>query len=788
MIIFLTIAIIVGLAGAGVPLVIYGYRRLRRGVLSRSLQMELLSIQIPSQHDFDHIDFKEEINKSDQLFSSLASIGVPFVFEAAVPFVGAEIHFYVAVPKRFVQSVVQQILGIWNDARVEEVSDYTIFHPGGTVVGAFVRLAHDPAIPVRTYEEVGSDTFSQLLSGLAKVNEIGEGAAIQIAARPARHSEAKRIRELAKKIQRGEKLPEDVASPFISFSDVRDALMDGSKGAHIEREEQKGRVVVDEERVAAIQQKLERPLFEVTVRLVASAPSRHQADGLLENLSAGFSQFSAPNRNEFTLRKPSNISSFIYNFTFRQFESRHRMVLNTRELASIFHLPTPLNTTPRIRWLKAKDAPPPATLPNTGVMVGNSVFRGDVRPVRITDEDRRRHIYIVGQTGTGKSTLIDTMLVDDIQRGKGVCIIDPHGDLVESILTHIPPEREQDVIVFNPADYARPLGLNMIEYDTARPEEKTFIVNEMQGIFNKLFSADTMGPLFEQYMRNALLLLMEDAKNEPATLVEVPRVFTDPEFRKRKLSRINNPIVIDFWEKEAERAGGEASLANITPYITSKFNNFIANDYMRPIIGQTHSVLRFRQIMDGGKILLVNLSKGKIGDINAGLLGMIITGKILMAALGREKEQRNDFNLYIDEFQNFTTDSIVSILSEARKYGLNLTMAHQFIAQLTEPIRDAVLGNVGSIITLRVGVQDAEFLEKEFSPVFSANDLINIDNFNAYVKLLINGQTSKPFNIQTLSADSGDPEIAGRLATRSRELYGVDRETVERDIYNRLRI
>jgi hypothetical protein len=250
--------------------------------------------------------------------------------------------------------------------------------------------------------------------------------------------------------------------------------------------------------------------------------------------------------------------------------------------------------------------------------------------------------------------------------------------------------------------------------------------------------------MFQQYMRNALLLLMEDMPNEPATLVEVPRIFTDAAFRARKLARIHNPVVIDFWEKEAVKAGGEASLANMTPYITSKFGGFITNDYMRPIIGQAKSSFNFREVMDGGKILLVNLSKGKIGDINAGLLGMVITGKILMAALSRvdvaDADKRRDFNLYIDEFQNFTTDSIATILSEARKYRLNLTMAHQFIAQLDEKIRDAVFGNVGSELVMRVGVQDAEFLVKQFEPVFNQNDLINIDNLNAYAKILISGR------------------------------------------------
>ncbi|MBU4348580.1 TraM recognition domain-containing protein, partial [Patescibacteria group bacterium] len=324
-------------------------------------------------------------------------------------------------------------------------------------------------------------------------------------------------------------------------------------------------------------------------------------------------------------------------------------------------------------------------------------------------------------------------------------------------------------------------GLNMLEYDLSRPEEKTFIVNEIQGIFNKLFSAETMGPMFEQYMRNALLLLMDDAANEPPTFLDVPKIFTDTDFRTRKLANCQNPVIKDFWEREALMVGGEASLQNMTPYITSKFNNFIANDYIRPIISQRKSTFNFREMMDQGKILLVNMSKGKIGDINASLLGMVIVGKILMAAMSRadvETKERKDFNLYIDEFQNFTTDSIATILSEARKYRLNLIIAHQFIAQILEKIRDSVFGNVGSIIAFRVGPDDSEFLEKQFAPVFNKNDLMNIDNFNAHVKLLISNQTSKPFNIKIFPPEKGDLENKNVLKNLSRTKYGLERDKI----------
>ena len=395
-----------------------------------------------------------------------------------------------------------------------------------------------------------------------------------------------------------------------------------------EKAEEKAERVVDEEAVKALQAKIAKPLFFVNVRLVASAGSPFQANDILDGVAAGFSQFGSPTRNEFKIVKPRNPEKLIRHFIFREFDSGQAMTLSTEEIASFYHLPISSTETPRVKWLKSKEAPPPENLPKQGLLLGESVFRGQAKPVYMTDDDRRRQFISIGQTGTGKSTLIGNMMIEDIQAGKGVAIIDPHGDLVENALGFVPKARLDDVIYFNPGDLARPLGLNMLDYNFDRPEEKTFIVNEMQSIFNKLFPPETMGPMFEQYMRNALLLLMEDMPNEPATLMEVPRVFTDPAYRARKLERIHNPVVIDFWQKEAVKAGGEASLANMTPYITSKFNNFISNDYMRPIIGQPKSAFNFREAMDQGKILLINLSKGKIGDINAGLLGMIFTGKI----------------------------------------------------------------------------------------------------------------------------------------------------------------
>lgn len=734
-------------------------RAARRRALLADLRLRLLLIQIPRAQEAK--DFKEDLNLSSQLFSVLMGMKIPFTFESAVHQKGHEIHFYAAVPDRAVSAAQRNIESLFRDAKISHTEDYTIFNPQGTVAGAYVTQRAHYSFPVRTFSEAGADTFAPLLNNLSKIEEEGEGAALQIVMKPADKSAEKNLQSLLAATKKGEKDKDGKAKP------------------------------IDENKLKAIEAKLAKPLLEANYRVLVSAGTKERAELLLDGIAHAFSQFGAPFRNELEMKKPGNMKRFVFQYAFREFDPAQKMILNIEEAASLFHLPSFSASAPGIKWLKAREAPPPPDLPKEGTLIGQSAFRGETKPVRIADEDRRRHVYIVGQTGTGKSTLLKTMAREDIARGKGVAVLDPHGELIEDILSFIPAERKDDVVVFDPGDIEHPLGLNMLEYRHDHPEDKTFIVNELLSIFGKLFAAETMGPMFEQYMRNALLLLMEGSpRSEPPTLMEIPRVFTDSDFRMRLLENTANPTVVDFWEREATVAGGEAALANMTPYVTSKFNNFTANDYLRPIIGQSHSSLNFREIMDGNKILLVNLAKGRIGDINSGLLGMITTGKILMAALSRTdlpEDNRNDFCMLIDEFQNFTTDSIATILSEARKYRLNLTMAHQFIAQLSEKTRHAVFGNAGSLIAFRVGVEDAEFLAGQFSPVFGKEDLIGIDNFNAYAKLLVNGATTQPFNIQTLPLEKGDPRSAEEIKENSRRAYGRPRAEVEREILARLR-
>jgi hypothetical protein len=485
----------------------------------------------------------------------------------------------------------------------------------------------------------------------------------------------------------------------------------------------------------------------------------------------------------------SQAEALLEEFSFR-LPSSSALPLSLRELTSIYHFPpSGVESSPHLKQARFTHAPAPVGLPQAGALLGVNSYRGQETPVHLDAEDRLRHLYIIGQTGTGKTGLMKSMIMQDIKNGEGCCFIDPHGSDILDILAAIPPERYKDVIYFDPADLSRPFGLNFLEYDLSRPEQKTFIVNELLMIFRRLYGdvPESMGPAFEQYFRNATLLVMEDPASG-STILDIARVLSNSEFRREKLAKSMNPVVNQFWQEIATKAGGEASLENIVPYITNKFDDFTANDFIRPIVGQQESSFKFREVMDTKKILLVNLSKGRLGEKNANLLGLIIVGKLFMAALSRADNPRAPhppFYLYIDEFQNVTTDSIPGILSEARKYKLALTVAHQFLSQIEEKTRSAVFGNVGNMAVFRVGEEDAEFFAKQFAPVFEALDFVNVENRNAYVKMLSKGVPQKPFDMKTPDLPPANPGQVDDLIQLSSLTYGRDRATVENRIRER---
>jgi hypothetical protein len=563
------------------------------------------------------------------------------------------------------------------------------------------------------------------------------------------------------------------------------ALFGSTKTKRDEHEDIVRRSEANKADVEQVEKKLAAPVAKTSLRLIVSSRDAARASQGLVDLEAAFNQFSntAGNRLEFARPSGSRAKTLFHDFTFR-IPASDAMPLSLREVTTLYHFPpNGVESTPQLRQSRFTAAAAPLGLPQAGTLLGTNSFRGKTSQIYLAPEDRMRHLYVVGQTGTGKSVFMKELAIQDIKVGNGVCFIDPHGNDILDLLAAVPPERYEDVIYFDPAEVSRPFGLNLLEYDTSHPEQKTFIVNELLAIFRRLYGdvPESMGPAFEQYFRNAALLVMEDPASG-STLLDIARVLSNKAFRDMKLAKSNNPVVNQFWREIATQAGGEASLENIVPYITNKFDDFTANDFMRPIVGQQESSFKFREVMDGKKILLVNLSKGRLGEKNANLLGLIIVGKIFMAALSRADDPRADyppFYLYIDEFQNITTDSIPGILSEARKYRLSLTIAHQFLAQIDEKIRDAVFGNVGSMAVFRVGEEDAEYFAKQFAPIFTALDFVNIENYNAYLRMLAKGVPQKPFNIKTTPPTAGNPAQVDDLRQLSYLTYGRDRTQVE---------
>ncbi len=781
--VLITVLIIVGVAGFGILSFYFFMMWLRnKSRESIALNSTLLQITVPRDNEI-------KVDAAEQLFAALSALRKTYQndklsFFKPQPHISFEIvglpgdiRFYVHVPNNYRDFVEKQINGSYPDAEIVPVTDvtakqkagnvvgseYNIFSKDGKVAFASMNLKNANHMPIRVYKDLPIDSLSFITSALAKMGE-GEGAAIQIVIRPANDKWKKAGRN------------------FIGYTKKNEA------------NPEKASYKSDAKELEAIENKIQKQGFDTIVRVVVSAKSYDIAKAHVDNIKGAFSQFTL--HNYFSKNKNYIKGWFMNDFIYRYFPMwGGTSVLSSEELATVFHFPNKsVYTTPGIHWLTAKRAPAPSNLATSGLYMGKSSYRGITRPVYIEREDRRRHTYIIGKTGTGKTEMLKTMIMQDINNGEGLAVIDPHGDLVEDILRMIPPKRAEEVILFDPSDTDRPMGFNMLEASTE--QQKHFVVNSIIGLMYKLFDPNKtgiIGPRFEHAIRNAMLTVMYE---EGSTFIEVVRVLTDQAFVQELLPKVQDPIIRRYWTDQIAQTS-DFHKSEVLDYITSKFGRFVTNKMIRNIIGQSKSSFDFRKVMDEGKILLINLSKGKIGEENANFLGLVLVPKILVAAMSRQdipnQEDRRDFFLYVDEFQNFATPDFAQILSEARKYRLNLIVANQFIGQMEEEIKNAIFGNVGTIASFRVGVTDANYLQHEFQPLFNENDLINVDKYNAYMRTIVGGEPVAPFSLDTTKDVSKEKELQNdRVAELVRELsrlkFGKGQEMIETEIAQRARL
>lgn len=764
----------------------------------KGLDMTLFEVVLPEDNDNqNNKSLKEIISGMEQFLSGMLSVVTAdqkkyneknyIVLEIANANGSDKVIFYVAVPRAHKDLFEKQTTSIFHNAVITEITeDYNIFNTEGHSLGSYLESTNTPLYEFKTYDSFDHDPMNVLLNSFSKIDKQDQGASIQIVFAPKGEYFINNYKYSIEQIEKGVPTKEAIHIPTSVTGEFGKAF----KSFFTTPPKVEENKPVDAEAIEKIKKKISSTIVATNIRLISSAKTKVEAEKILQSLESSFNQFTNPAGNGLKPKRleGDKLSSMLRSYSYRNYNESELVPLNLREITTLIHFHnSKLSRTPQLKQSLATLAPAPDDIGEGGVFLGINTYRNTETKIFIDEIDRLRHTYTIGQTGTGKTTLLTNMIIQDIQLGNGCCYIDPHGTDVQNILSSIPKERFKDVIYFDPSHVERPMALNMLEYDKNRPEQKTFVVNELFSIFQKLYGAvpEALGPMFEQYFRNATMLVIEDPESG-STLLDVSRVMTNKAFRELKLSKCKNPIVVQFWREVAEKAGGEASLANIVPYITSKFDVFLANDIMRPIVAQEKSSFDFRKIMDEKKILLVNLSKGKLGEINSSLIGLILVGKILMAALSRvdmvSGQNFPAFYLYMDEFQNVTTNSISTILSEARKYKLSINVAHQFIAQLDQKIKDSVFGNVGSIFSFRVGSEDAEFLEKQYSPVFTAKDLMNIDNYNFYAKMLVNGKTAKAFNVKEEAPVKGNIQVAENLKQLSFLTYGGDREEIEKKI------
>ncbi len=804
--VILVVVLVLVLAGGVVGFFYWQYRKVLREAKNyeRGLKMVPLLIHIPPASDDieaggrDERDITEEtISQAQVMYNIIASTAtkgfkskVYGQRHLAFEIIGSRglIHYYVVVPMALLDVVQQAVAAAYPAARLEEVEEHNMFSKVGKIsatIGGELTLKKNYAYPIATFQESKRDAMRAILNAMAVAGR-EDGVGVQILVRPAPDGWVKNVIAVANKIRKDK----GVKSGGVAPKDLLEALWKAPEQKDVKAED-KQLSNLEQGTVDALDDKTRYPGYEVLVRVVASSNTSARSQVLLKNVVAAFALFDSPGKNGFKFSLAKNMESFVTAFIFRFFSQDIKQnILNSVELATIFHLPDQRNIpTSQLQRQSSKQVDGPNQLMNEGFLMGYNVYRGVKKEIRLATNDRRRHTYIIGQTGTGKSKLLENLALQDMLDGKGFAFIDPHGDSAEALLGMVPKERVEDVIYFNPGDMENPVGLNLFEFDT--PDQRDFLVQEAIAMLYRLYDpghTGIIGPRYEHWFRNAALTIMSDPAG--SSFIDIPQVFNDNEFAKEKIKHVRDQTVLDFWNKEMAQTS-DYHKSEVLGWFVSKFGAFLSNEMMRNVIGQTKSGFDLRDIMDNKKILLVNLSKGKTGELNSQLLGMIFVMKFQAAAMGRAdmpEEKREDFALYVDEFQNFATDSFENILSEARKYRLNLILANQFVSQLTDKIREAIIGNVGTVISGRIGTTDAELMAKKFVPVFDAEDLTKLPNYEGVAVAQINGVPSSPFSMMFPPIlGHPNPQLAEALKKLSAAKFGKPRAEVEREIFARLR-